>query len=133
MVKKRALSIQLAKEAFSTAFKKSATRKYPAVPAPVAEIFRGKQILDLDKCIGCTLCSKDCPANAIDFVVIDGKKRPVIHLDRCIFCYQCADTCPKKVFQTSKIFELATTDKRVLVIKPIPIKPPTQQAPQTPI
>jgi NAD-dependent dihydropyrimidine dehydrogenase PreA subunit len=54
-------------------------------------------------------------------VVVDGKKRPLIHLDRCIFCYQCAETCPKKVFQTSKVFELAVTDKSTLVIKPEPV------------
>jgi formate hydrogenlyase subunit 6/NADH:ubiquinone oxidoreductase subunit I len=118
MVKKR-VSVQLAKEAFSNLFKKSSTQKYPSVPASVAEKFRGKQVLDLDKCIGCTLCGKECPAKAIDFVIVQGKKLPVIHLDKCVFCYQCADTCPRGVFKTSKDFELATIDKNSLVLNPV--------------
>jgi formate hydrogenlyase subunit 6/NADH:ubiquinone oxidoreductase subunit I len=118
MTKKRGLSTQLAKDAFSNIFKKRATEKYPAVPAHVAEGFRGKQLLDIDKCIGCTLCARECPSGAIEMVDVEGKKRPLIHLDRCIFCYQCADVCPKDVYQSSKIFELAATDKSTLVIKP---------------
>jgi len=118
MTNKKAFSTKLARDAFSNLFKKRATQKYPEVPASVAESFRGKQILDLEKCISCTLCARECPTNAIEMVVVEGKKRPLIHLDHCIFCYQCADTCPKKVFQTSKIFELAVTDKSTLVIRP---------------
>jgi formate hydrogenlyase subunit 6/NADH:ubiquinone oxidoreductase subunit I len=118
MPKKQALSTKIAKEAFSNLFKKRATQQYPDVPAKVAENFRGKQMLDLDKCISCTLCARECPTNAIEMVVVDGKKRPKIHLDKCIFCYQCAETCPKKVFQTTKTFELACTDKNTLVIEP---------------
>jgi formate hydrogenlyase subunit 6/NADH:ubiquinone oxidoreductase subunit I len=121
MAKKRALSTNIAKEAFSNLFKKRATEKYPEVPANVAEGFRGKQVLNLANCISCGLCARECPANAIEMVVVDGKKRPLIHLDRCVFCYQCADTCPRKVFQTSKVFELAVTDKSTLVLKPEPV------------
>jgi formate hydrogenlyase subunit 6/NADH:ubiquinone oxidoreductase subunit I len=121
MTKKRALSTNIAKEAFQNLFKKRATEKYPEVPAHVAEGFRGKQVLNLANCISCGLCARECPANAIEMVMVDNKKRPLIHLDRCIFCYQCADTCPKKVFQTSKVFELAVTDKSTLVLKPEPV------------
>jgi formate hydrogenlyase subunit 6/NADH:ubiquinone oxidoreductase subunit I len=128
MAKKRGLSTQVAKDAFSTIFKKPVTQKYPFVPASVAEGFRGKQILDLEKCIGCSLCSKDCPANAIEMVDVGGKKRPMIYLDRCIFCYQCADSCPRNVFQTSKVFELAVIDKNALVMKP-QVSSPAKSAP----
>jgi len=89
----------------------------------VAESFRGKQILDLKNCIGCTLCARECSSSAIEMVMVDGKKRPLIHLDKCIFCYRCADVCPRKVFQPSKVFELATTEKKTLVIEPEPIAP----------
>lgn len=123
MAKKRGLSTKIAKEAFSNLFKKRATDKYPEAPASVAEGFRGKQILDLKNCISCTLCARECPANAIEMVMVEGKKRPLIHLDKCVFCYVCADVCPRKVFQTSKVFDLAATDKNTLVIKPEPIAP----------
>jgi formate hydrogenlyase subunit 6/NADH:ubiquinone oxidoreductase subunit I len=121
MTSKHAFSTKIAKEAFQNLFKKRATEQYPDVPAHVAEGFRGKQVLNLANCISCGLCARECPANAIEMVVVDGKKRPLIHLDRCIFCYQCADTCPKKVFESSKVFELAVTDKSTLVIKPEPV------------
>jgi formate hydrogenlyase subunit 6/NADH:ubiquinone oxidoreductase subunit I len=131
MTRKRALSTKIAKEAFSNLFKKRATQKYPEVPASVAEHFRGKQVLDLKNCISCTLCARECPSNAIEMVMVDGKKRPLIHLDKCVFCYQCADVCPRKVFQTSKVFELATTQKNTLVIKPEPVAPATVPASQS--
>jgi ech hydrogenase subunit F len=131
MAKKRGLSTKIAKEAFSNLFKKRATELYPAVPASVAEGFRGKQVLDLKNCISCTLCARECPANAIEMVIVDGKKRPLIHLDKCVFCYVCADVCPRKVFHTSKVFELAATDKCTLVIKPESIAP-AAQAPTAP-
>ena len=127
MTRKRALSTKIAREAFLNLFRKRATEKYPAAPASVAEGFRGKQVLDLKNCIGCSLCARECPANAIEMVIVDGKKKPLIHLDRCVFCYQCADSCPRKVFQTSKVFELATTEKSTLVIKPEPISAQTDK------
>jgi len=126
--KQRGISTQLARDAFSNIFKKRATQQYPSVPATIAEGFRGKQMLNLEKCISCTLCAKECPSNAIEMVEVEGKKRPLIHLDRCVFCYQCADTCPRGVFESSKIFELAVTDKRTLVIKPLPIVAPAPSA-----
>jgi formate hydrogenlyase subunit 6/NADH:ubiquinone oxidoreductase subunit I len=129
MAKKLGLSSRLARDAVSTLFTKPATQKYPFVPASVSENFRGKQILDLEKCIGCGLCSRDCPANAIKMVEVGGKKRPMLYLDRCIFCYQCADSCPRNVFRTSKVFELAAIDKNSLVIEPAPVPTVASSAP----
>jgi len=99
-------------------FKKPATSKYPLVKAEVPEGFRGKQVYDPNLCISCGLCSRDCPAKAIEMVEVDGKRRPLFHLDLCIFCYQCAESCPRNAIKSSKIFELATTDKSALVVKP---------------
>ena len=47
--------------------------------------------IDQDNCIGCQLCIKPCPANAITFVA---KKQPVI-LDQalCIKCGSCYEVC----------------------------------------
>jgi formate hydrogenlyase subunit 6/NADH:ubiquinone oxidoreductase subunit I len=123
---KKLMSTRLAKDAFSNLFKKRATHKYPEVPAVVAEGFRGRQVLHLENCVGCTLCAKDCPTKAIEFIAYGGKKRPLIHLEKCVFCYQCADTCQKNVFEKSKFFELAVIDKSTLLLKP---QPPAHPAP----
>jgi formate hydrogenlyase subunit 6/NADH:ubiquinone oxidoreductase subunit I len=106
------------KEVFSHFFKKPATRKYPEVKAKVPVGLRGRQIFDINLCISCGLCARDCPAKAIEMVDVEGKKRPLFHLDLCIFCYQCAESCPRNAIKSSEIFELASTNKSDLVVKP---------------
>jgi formate hydrogenlyase subunit 6/NADH:ubiquinone oxidoreductase subunit I len=114
---KKALSPMI-KEVLSQIFTKPATSKYPFVKASVPEDFRGKQVFDINLCISCGLCSRDCPAKAIEMVEVDGKQRPLFHLDLCIFCYQCAESCPRNAIKSSMFFELASTDKSNLVITP---------------
>jgi formate hydrogenlyase subunit 6/NADH:ubiquinone oxidoreductase subunit I len=119
MAKKKKSSVSpMVKALLSQLFRKPATCQYPFVKAEVPEGFRGKQVYDINLCISCGLCSRDCPASAIEMVEINGKRRPLFHLDQCIFCYQCAESCPRNAIQSTKIFELATTDKSSLVIKP---------------
>lgn len=46
--------------------------------------------IDKDKCVGCTLCSKKCPAKAI---LGEVKKVHTIDSSVCIKCGQCINTC----------------------------------------
>jgi hydrogenase-4 component H len=119
MTKKKKSSITpMVKEVLSHLLIKPATCKYPFVKCEVPEGFRGKQVFDINLCVSCGLCSRDCPAQAIEMVEVNGKRRPLIHLDQCIFCYQCAESCPRNAIKSSKLFELATTNKSDLVVKP---------------
>jgi len=100
-------------------FIKPATSKYPFEKHEVADDYRGQMQLDLKSCIGCGLCQRDCPVGAIEMVdFYNGKKRPQFHLEKCLFCYQCAESCPKKAITNSTVYELATTDKTSLTMKP---------------
>jgi len=46
----------------------------------------------LDLCIGCGLCVKKCPKQAIELI----DKKAVISQDKCIKCGLCINSCPKK-------------------------------------
>ena len=117
MPKKLHMSI-IAKRAVNQAFAKPATAKYPFVKPQLADNFRGQPEFDFSSCIGCGVCSRDCPANAIEMVIVDGKKRPQLNLSKCVFCYQCAESCPKKAIKTTCNYELATTEKSSLIKTP---------------
>ncbi len=108
----------LIKKAIESTFSKPATELYPAQKPVLPEKYRGEPCYDFEKCIGCGLCARDCPAKAIEMVIVVGKRRPQLNLSKCVFCYQCAETCPKKAISMSGTYELATTDKSSLVVKP---------------
>lgn len=79
----------------------------PPVPTPPG--FRGKIAYDRDKCIGCQLCVKICPAKAIEFLPDDKKVR--IFIARCCFCSQCNDICPVSCLSMTEEFLLSSYDK----------------------
>jgi len=55
--------------------------------------------IEPDKCVGCLLCLKNCPVEAISG---ERKKLHVIDQDLCIKCGVCLDVCPPKVMAVSK-------------------------------
>jgi len=91
-----------------TLFQKPATVDYPNKPLPMTANFRGKLNFLPEKCIGCLICMKDCPTNAIEIKKLGEKKFEMdIDLGKCIYCGQCVDSCPKKALAITPEFELA--------------------------
>jgi formate hydrogenlyase subunit 6/NADH:ubiquinone oxidoreductase subunit I len=77
-------------------FKRPNTEKYPFERREPPERLRGHLIWDPEQCTGCSICAQDCPAGAIDMIVLDkAEKRFVLryHVDRCTFCAQCVSSC----------------------------------------
>jgi formate hydrogenlyase subunit 6/NADH:ubiquinone oxidoreductase subunit I len=96
-------------------FSAPVTEKYPFERPETAERFRGKLQFDPAKCTGCNLCSIDCPADALEIVIIDrAAKRFVAHydMDRCVYCSQCVQSCKFKCISMSNSdWELASLTK----------------------
>lgn len=64
-------------------------------------------LVDLDKCIGCGLCVKECPAHNI------GLKNRKAHtlLSDCVFCGHCTAVCPKEAVSISG-YPIDTSENR---------------------
>lgn len=96
-------------------FSKPDTEKYPFVPSETPEHFRGLLVWDPEKCTGCQLCVKDCPADAIEIITIDKVNKKFVmryNVDRCTFCAQCVLNCRFNCIQMSEEqWELASTSK----------------------
>ena len=77
-------------------FSRPFTQLYPFERQPEPERLRGKLVFKAETCTGCKICSRDCPAEALEVVVIDKKAKRFalrFYVDRCTFCAQCKVSC----------------------------------------
>jgi formate hydrogenlyase subunit 6/NADH:ubiquinone oxidoreductase subunit I len=102
-------------ETLRNAMRKPATVLYPAVQVHMPLKFRGRLKFFPEKCIGCKLCMRDCPSNAIQIRKIADKQfEAEIDCSKCIYCAQCVDSCPKKALEATGDFELAQLQRASL-------------------
>ena len=103
------------KDLLTSFFSAPATERYPFERPETADRFRGKLYFDPAKCTGCNLCSKDCPAHALDIVIIDRAAKRFVaryNVDRCIYCSQCVQSCKFKcIGMSNEDWELASLNK----------------------
>jgi len=124
-------------------FEPPVTYQYPEVKRPVRERFKGRHVLKryengLEKCIGCSLCSAACPADAIFVEAAENTdaerfspgeryaRTYEINMLRCIFCGYCEDACPTEAIVLGHEYELSFTDRRQsiylkeMLLEPVP-------------
>lgn len=106
---------KMLREVLGTAFKKPATILYPFVKVTMPDKFRGRIRFIAEKCIGCKMCMRDCPSDAITIRKVGDKRfECVIDSSKCVFCAQCVDTCPKAALESTGEFELAALKRENL-------------------
>jgi len=124
------MRLSLIREVLKNIARRPSTLAYPVRrEVTVAPGHRGRHYANLTKCIGCSLCAVDCPANAITMEKLPQYLKhnprgvyPVVDYGKCVFCYQCVFVCPVKAYVTSEHFEMAdyvTTTSRELSLSSI--------------
>ena len=119
------------RELLKNAFSKPATVPYPFQKRVIPSGGRGKHAYDEQKCTGCGICSRICPAFAIEMKGLGPKCEGIkVNLNACIFCQQCEDNCPTGALVLTGEYELAVINKSdgTLDFKRAPRLPPTPVA-----
>jgi NADH-quinone oxidoreductase subunit I len=112
---------------FLNLFRKPVTVHYPDVKREYPDRFRGILALAYDKetgeeaCIGCRLCEYVCPPQVIKVEMLKSEKRNfaktfTLELYACEFCELCVQVCPTDAIIMMKSFDLATSDRRDLLL-----------------
>jgi NADH-quinone oxidoreductase subunit I len=112
---------------FRNLFRKPVTVHYPDVQRPYPDRFRGILALVYEKdtgeeaCIGCRLCEYICPPQVIKVEMLKTEKRNyaktfTLELYACEFCELCVQVCPTDAIIMMKSFDLATADRRDLLL-----------------
>ena len=112
---------------FKQMFKPKFTRQYPEERWEPTGSYRGRPVLvqeqDGERCVACGLCSRVCPALAIEVQAGEtdkGKERfPAkfeINMLRCIYCGFCEEVCPEEAIVMSKDYELTFRSQKEAVL-----------------
>jgi NADH-quinone oxidoreductase subunit I len=108
-------------------FRKPVTVHYPTTERTYPDRYRGLLALVYEEdtgeeaCIGCRLCEFVCPPAVIKVEIQKGEKRNyakafTLELYACEFCELCVQVCPTDAIVMMKSFDMATSDRRDLLL-----------------
>ncbi|MFY7998965.1 MAG: NuoI/complex I 23 kDa subunit family protein [Candidatus Kapaibacteriota bacterium] len=113
---------------FKQALQPKMTRSYPEERFEPNGSYRGRPVLVLEesgeRCVACGLCSRVCPALAIEVqaaetLTRDKERYPEkfeINMLRCIFCGFCEEVCPEEAIVMSKDYEMIYTNREDAIL-----------------
>lgn len=103
------------------------TTRYPAVHEHLPDGFRGRPVLDANRCRadqGCDACIQVCLPGALNLVDIVNKseiesrgeevQQLTLDYTRCIMCGLCVTSCPADALRMTEDYELAANERRDL-------------------
>ena len=113
---------------FRNLISKPVTFSYPEDKRIMPERYRGRHFLNrdengLERCVGCSLCSVNCPVGCIHVVAAENDpSHPIsegegyaaayeISLLRWIYCGDCEEACPGDAVVLREHYELADYDR----------------------
>ncbi len=112
---------------FRQMFKPKFTRQYPEERFEPQGSYRGRPVLVEEefgeRCVACGLCSRVCPAIAIEVQADETEKEkeryPVkfeINMLRCIFCGFCEEVCPEEAIVMSKDYDIVFASQEEAIL-----------------
>ena len=118
---------------FKHLLSKKITLQYPEVKRTMPERYRGRHFLNrdengLERCVGCSLCSSNCPVGCIHVVAAEntdehrvsaGERYAAVYeinILRCIYCGYCEEACPVDAVVLREHYELADYDRNNFVL-----------------
>src|ERR1039457_2578490 len=92
------------------------TANYPAEPAQISDRFRGRPSFDFDKWKDARPAAEICPTGAISLSDKGDSRKVTVDYGLCVFCGLCAEASSDQAVRITREFELATSDRRSLVL-----------------
>lgn len=123
---------------FGAMFKPKFTRSYPEEKMIPSPSYRGRPVLvqeeGHERCVACGLCSRVCPALAIEVQAgetsSEKERYPKlfeINMLRCIFCGFCEEVCPEEAIVMSSDYELVFTSQEDAILNKEKLLVPVQE------
>jgi Ni,Fe-hydrogenase III small subunit/formate hydrogenlyase subunit 6/NADH:ubiquinone oxidoreductase subunit I len=92
------------------------TTAYPSKPVKISKHFRGRPSFDFEKWQDARPAEDVCPTGAISLCDDGDSRKVTVDYGLCVFCGLCAEASPDQAVRITQEFELATADRRNLVL-----------------